>query len=404
METLSTTDAQHIMLAAQGLLQPAPAPASPESVLDCIRQMGLLQIDTISVVARSPYLVLFSRLGPYSPSWLDAHLAQQSLFEYWAHAACFIPIEDYAYFRRDMLEGSRHTFTDSGWLDDRVDVVEQVRQRIRTEGPLRSADFDQSKRRGTWWDWKDEKIILEHLYNRGELMIARRDRFQRVYDLQERVLPDWTDHHLPDAAVVRTELVKRSVRCLGIARPEWVADYYRLSKRGLPGLLEALVQTGDLLRVSVAGLEGPAYMHPQHQNLLEKTAAGQLTPTLTALLSPFDPLVWDRARVRQLFKFDYSLEAYLPPPKRQYGYFTLPILWRGRLVGRLDAKAHRREGRFEVRGLFLEEAAQVNDLLLHDLAQAVRSCATWHGCAEVSVSASNPADVIEALKSKMAAI
>jgi uncharacterized protein len=397
METLTIHAARQIQLAALGLLMTPLALATKESVLKCIRQMGVLQIDTIHVVARSPYLVLFSRLGQYSSSWLDEHLAAGNLFEYWAHAACFIPIEDYAFFRRAMLEGDHHIYAPNGWLENHVEAIEQVRQRIRGEGALRSADFDQTKRRGLWWDWKDEKLILEHLFNRGELMINCREKFQRVYDLQERVLPGWNDYHLPAPEVIRNELVKRSVRCMGIARLEWVADYYRLSKRGLPGLLERQVQSGELRTVRVQDFEDPWYVHPDNWDLIEMANNGQLVPSLTTFLSPFDPLVWDRKRVRQLFNFDYSMESYLPASKRQYGYFNLPILQRGTLIGRLDAKAHRNEKRFEVRSIHLEKNVDPDEQLLHDLVIALNQIASWHTCFQVTVAMSNPTDLAEKL-------
>jgi len=399
MEPLSIYTARQIQLSAQGLLNPPAQAASRESVMDCIRQMGILQIDTIHVIARSPYLVLFSRLGSYSPSWLDDHLASGNVFEYWAHAACFIPIEDYSYFRPAMLAGRHHSLAYKTWLESQSGEIERVHQRIRAEGPLRSADFNQTSRRGTWWDWKDEKRILEHLFNSGELMISRRNKFQRVYDLQERVLPGWSDQHLPSPDVVRTELVKRAVYCLGIAHPEWVADYYRLSRRGLIEMLQSLVQRGELRAVQVQGFDLPWYVHPNRWTLVEKAANGELIATLTSLLSPFDPLVWDRNRARQLFNFDYTIECYLPASKRQYGYFSLPILQRGRLVGRLDAKAHRKEKRFEVRSLHLEAGIEPDEQLLQDLENAIRTTAVWHACSFVSIAASNPADLAEKLAS-----
>jgi len=385
MESLTIQAARQVHLAVQGLLNPPLLPVSRESVLDCIRRMGVLQIDTIHVVARSPYLVLFSRLGQYAPSWLDEHLAAGHLFEYWAHAACFIPIEDYPLFRHAMLEQSHQVYAPAGWLQGHSEAIAQVRHRIRTEGALRSADFEQTKRRGLWWDWKEEKLILEHLFNIGELMIARREKFQRVYDLQERLLPNWTDQRVPTAEEIRAELVKRSVRCLGIARPQWVADYYRLSKRGLPALLESLVQKGELCSVHVQGFEDTCFVHPDHCNLIEAAVSGDLTPTLTTLLSPFDPLTWDRSRARQLFNFDYSIECYLPASKRQYGYFSLPVLHRGSL----DAKAHRAEKRFEVRSLHLEKDMIPDEQLCRDLAKALQQCADWHACPRVSVTMAN---------------
>jgi uncharacterized protein YcaQ len=396
MEKLSLNAARNLILAVQGLLAPPVHQASREDVLTCIRKMGVLQIDTIHVVARSPYLVLFSRLGAYSPAWLDDLLADGCLFEYWAHAACFIPIGDYPLFRRAMIDGA-HPYISKEWLESHQDAIKNVLERICNEGPLRSAHFEQSQRAGPWWGWKDEKIVLEHLHSMGELMIARRDKFQRVYDLRQRVLPGWDDKRVPDVETVRRDLVLRTVKYLGVAPQEWIADYYRMAKKGLPELLKECFQQGELLEGSVEGFETPFYIHPANLPLYKEAASGQLTPSHTTLLSPFDPLVWDRQRARRLFGFDYTIEAYLPPVKRRYGYFSLPILRRGTLIGRLDAKAHRSEKRFEVRSLHLEDNVEADELLLMDLAGALQGCANWHNCPQVSVTATSPAGVVERL-------
>lgn len=392
MEKLSLFAARNLILAVQGLLEPPDHPARREDVLACIRRMGVLQIDSIHVVARSPYLVLFSRLGPYPTFWLDGLLAEGSLFEYWAHAACFIPIEDYHLFRRGMIDGA-HPYISKEWLENHQDIMISVIERIRAEGPLRSSNFAQTQRAGPWWGWKDEKIVLEHLHSTGELMVARRDKFQRVYDLSQRVYPGWDDDRAADVETVRRALVLRTVKYLGAAPLEWIADYFRLPKKGLPEILKELLQMGDLLEGSVEGFDNPFYIHPANLPLYEAAASGQLMPSHTTLLSPFDPLVWDRQRARRLFDFDYTIEAYLPPAKRRYGYFSLPILRRGALIGRLDAKAHRSEKWFEGRSLHLEDNVEVDECLLVDLAGALQDCAAWHACSQVSLTTSQPAEL-----------
>lgn len=397
MEKLSRQAARSMMLAAQGLLTPLQEPASKQHVLDCIRRMGVLQIDTIHIVARSPYLVLFSRLGDYQPSWLDELEAEGALFEYWAHAACFIPVEDYPLFRRLMLSGSHPNYISPEWLAEQQATIEQVYQRIQNEGPLRSVDFKQTKRPGLWWNWKDEKRILEHLFNQGDLMIARREKFQRVYDLRQRVLPEWRDNQAPQMEEVQRALVKRSVFCVGLARPEWVADYYRLPKTGLATLLKTLVASGQLILTEVEGFNDPLYVHPDNVWLYEQALADSLKPTLTTLLSPFDPLVWDRARARQLFNFDYAIESYLPAVKRRYGYYCLPILQQGQLLGRLDAKAYRSDRIFEVRALYLEAGIELDESQVEDLANALQRCANWHNCPQVKITGSNPEPLSERL-------
>ncbi len=401
MLTLSLSAARNLSLAAQGLLNPPPAPAAKPDVLNAIRRMGALQIDTIHVVARSPYLTLFTRLGNYDPNWLDELLAEGCLFEYWAHAACFLPIEDYPLQRRVMLEGVRGWHDAPRWIEEHAELVNGVRARIRAEGALRSADFENHKPSGGWWNWKEEKVALEVLHTTGELMIARREKFQRVYDLRERVLPGWDDAGLPSPEAVRRELVLRGVEKLGLARPGWVWDYYRLAKTGLPGLLRELAAGGELIETAVEGWDGPTYVHPRNAALLEQAQNGALRPTYTTLLSPFDPLVWDRFRARELFGFDYMLESYTPAPKRRYGYFCLPILRRGALVGRLDAKAYRPEGRFEVRSLYFEPGVELDDALLDDVAEALLRCAAWHKTPRVDVQRCEPEEVLEELQKKV---
>jgi hypothetical protein len=350
--------------------------------------------------------VLWSRLGNYRPEWLDELLAETALFEYWAHAMCFLPIEDYPLYRRRMLDAIQD---ESGpahwgvrWSRENPEVMERVRSHLQGNGAVRSVEFENKDRPpGGWWNWKDEKNALEALLSTGEAMIARRHNFQRVYDLRERVLPDWDDNAVPSTEEMRRTLVLRSVRALGIAIPAWVPDYYRQPKKDMPKHLEALAAEGLLQKVKIEGFEGPAYVHPDRLSLLEEAASGKLEPTLTTLLSPFDPLVWDRQRARQLFDFDYTIECYTPAAKRRYGYFTLPILHRGRLVGRLDPKAHRAQGVFEVKALHLEPGVPVGEELVADLVITLRRLAAWHGTPELVVRQSNPPELSALLEASL---
>ncbi len=397
MDLLSRQTARKLMLAAQGLHRSPARPATREDLLAAIRRMGALQIDTIHVVARSPYLVLWSRLGDYPPAWLDELLAEGALFEYWSHAMCFLPIEDYPLYRRRMLDGAR---ADSWarWGEGHPAAMQRVRERLRANGAVRSAEFESKDRpSGGWWNWKEEKTALEVMLFLGEVMIARRQNFQRVYALRERVLPGWDDARAPSTEEMAQTLALRAVRALGVARPAWVPDYFRLPKKGMPERLEALAAEGRLLTVAVEGFAGPAYIHPDHRGRLAEAASGGLEPTYTTLLSPFDPLVWDRQRARDLFDFDYAIECYTPAPRRRYGYFTLPILHRGRLVGRLDPKAHRAQGLFEVRSLHLEPGTPATPELVADLGDALRRLAAWHGAPELVIRRSDPPELAERL-------
>jgi uncharacterized protein YcaQ len=394
---ISQAGVRAVMLAAQGLCE-RPTAATKEAVRRVIRRLHALQIDTISVVARSPYLALWSRLGEYDPRWLDQLLAEGDLFEYWAHAACFLPVEDYRLYRVRMLGRGRWRGAARAWLVEHADVASRVMQHIQANGATRAAAFERTDgRKGVWWDWKDEKLALECLFDVGDLMVARRENFQRVYDLRERVLPDWDDADLPSVEQVHEQFVLYSVQALGVSKPDWIADYIRLSKAEARAALKRLVQEGALETVAVQGWSTPGYYHPSHRELVVAAAAGEMPRAHTTLLSPFDPVVGDRARALDLFSFDYRIECYTPAPKRKYGYFTLPLLYKNALIGRLDPKAHRKEGTFEVKALHLEPGVVVDDELVSELRAALQSCAAWHKTPHVVVRQASVAGLAQQL-------
>ncbi|KVG31222.1 winged helix-turn-helix domain-containing protein [Burkholderia diffusa] len=400
MLTLSPAAARALHLAAQGLLTPPRRKATKADVLDTIRRMAQLQIDTIHVVARSPYLVLFSRLGDFAPQWLDEHLAEVRLFEYWSHEACFLPIEQFGLMRYKMLDPSGMGWKYAAeWHEQNRAEIERMLARIRDEGPVRSADFireDGAKGNG-WWDRKPEKKHLEVLFTTGDLMVSERRNFQRIYDVRERVLPDWDDaRDLPPRDAVLPALLDYTCRALGIVRADWVADYYRLPRRSYRAELERLADAGELIPVEIADWKEPAYVHRSLEALLPAAAADTLRSTVTTLLSPFDPVVWDRRRASTLFGFDYTIECYTPAHKRRYGYFCLPVLHRGRLIGRVDAKAHRALGTFELKAVHVEPGVRFGTGLAADVAKAVKRLAAWHGTPEVTV-AHAPPELLKAL-------
>jgi len=403
---LSLSQAQRIHLAAQGLLARRKSRAKKDDVVDAIARMRLLQIDSIHVIARSPYLVLHSRLGDYDPQWLDELLDEGRIAECWAHEACFVPAADFPLHQAWSRQRAMH------WAYKHADRMHREHRegmdtllaRIRDNGAARAADFESETRGASgWWSWKPEKRWLEAWFALGELMVTRRERFQRVYDLAERVLQKLQPPMDPALLALNHESLRRrfildTARALGIAQARWIADYHRLKPAVTDKELAPLVADGELIQVQVADWNVPAYVHCDHAALLAQAASGQLRATHTALLSPFDPVVWDRARAQALFGFEYTIECYVPAPKRRYGYYVLPILHRGRLIGRLDAKAHRREGVFEVKALFLEPDVEATPRLLKDVADAIRASATWHGTPKVKLSRSRPASVASALR------
>jgi uncharacterized protein len=406
---LTLQQARNVQLATLGLLTPPKKAARKTDVINAIRAMHVLQIDTISVVARSPYFVLWSRLGEYHPPWLDELLAEGAFFEYWAHAACFIPTEDYPLYRYNMRElaltGSKRTVER---LRTHAAELKKMLARIRKNGEVRTLDFDRPEgaKGNGWWDWKPEKMLLETLFTAGELMVARREKFHRIYDLRERVLPDafLRDDNALSRAQVEREWTLKAIHALGIATPRWIGDYFRHAGRVPSPHPEAFVETGEIVPVKIEGLAAPAYATQKNVPLLRKAARDQLTPTHTTLLSPFDPLVWDRERALTLFDFDYRIECYTPEAKRKYGYFTLPILHCGAIIGRVDAKAHRREGVFEVIKLTLEEGVRADASMISGLARAISQCARWHETPEVLVTKTKPAAFAAALRSAIKSI
>ncbi|MDP5007890.1 MAG: winged helix DNA-binding domain-containing protein, partial [Glaciimonas sp.] len=299
---LSLPAARALQLAAQNLLQAPRKKATKEDVLATIRHMHVLQIDTINVVARSPYLVLWSRLGHYDPVWLGELLEEKKLFEYWAHEACFLPIEDYGLYRHRMIDpGSMGWKYSTKWMKEHRTSINQLVEHIRENGPVRSADFKRSdgNKSGGWWGWKPEKRSLEVLFTAGRLMIAKRHNFHRIYDLSERILPDWDDAHMPSMADTHRTFMLNAVQAMGIAKATWMGDYFRSAKSRPTPHPDSLVEEGALLKATVEGWDTPLYIHPTHQALAQAAADGALKPTVTTLLSPFDPIVWDRNRASE---------------------------------------------------------------------------------------------------------
>jgi uncharacterized protein len=403
MEELSIDEARGLMLAAQGLLDPPPGAVDLAEVRGIVERLGVVQIDTISVVARSQYLVLWSRLGPYDPGLLDRLLhPERAVLEYWAHAASILPMRDYAYHRAWMLHHQVHMWSGHReWADTNAAVLEETLETIRVRGPVASADFerDPSRPRSGPWDWHGPKLsrrALEVLWTSGRLMVSSRRAGQKVYDLHERVVTELDglivgDHALPDLDARRRYLARRTLEALGVVLPSWLFDYFRLSppvgmskKAGALALLRELEAAGAALPARIEGLDEPAFVAASSLPDLARLRAG-VRPERTTLLSPFDSLIWDRARARALFGYEVVFEAYVPPPKRRYGYYVLAILHRGRLVGRLDPKMDRAGKRLLVRALHLEPGVRIDDDLLDGLAGTLCDLAHFLGGSAVIV-------------------
>jgi uncharacterized protein YcaQ len=347
-------------------------------------------------------------------AWLDEALAQGQLAECWAHEACFVGAGDLAWHRprvgqRDHHWAQRHA---ARMHREQRQGMDDLLEHVRRSGPVRAADFARPESEGGgesgWWAWKPEKRWLEAWFALGELMVLRRERFQRVYELAERVLARLDPPLDPSvvaasAADQRRHFILDSVRALGVAPAAWIADYFRLKPRVTEQELAPLMASGELLAVSVEGWDRDGYVHRDNADLLERARQGRLRATHTALLSPFDPLVWDRTRLQAMFDFEYRIECYTPAARRRYGYFVLPILHRGRLIGRLDAKAHRAEGLFEIKSLHLEPGVVIEPRLLNELAKAIAGTARWHETPTVRVTRTQPSSLAKLLRAELVA-
>lgn len=371
---------RRLALEAQGLLKQAPFGRGRRAVLRVLERLGYVQIDTISVVSRAHHHVLHSRVPNYEPAHLNSLLARGSAFEYWFHAAAYLPMRDYRFtlpHRRGMREGSE------AWIRSRnTRLMGEVLARVRAEGPLRARDFEASGRAGDWWAWKPAKRALEQLFMQGDLMVARRDGMEKTYDLTERVIPDGTDTRMPGDQEMAEYLLRTHLTAHGFIAPAHVTH----GRRGRPirRALDAVLRDGVAQR-RLTRLVQPcgtiAYADPER---VEARAARARPRAL--LLSPFDNAVIHRHRVHSLFAFDYRIECYLKEEDRRYGYFCLPILYRDSLVGRADCKAHRQEGRFEVKHLHLEDEGAEDDILFPALGEAFRRFAAFNDCTEVTLS------------------
>jgi uncharacterized protein YcaQ len=376
---------------------------------ETIRALGCVQLDTISVISRSHETVLWSRLGQYDPRVLNALYADGgALTEYWAHAAAIIPVETFPYYRHAMAEYVAKYEAEGTWAAVHADLMTGVHERFRAEGELASRHFDRhDDRRPEAWEWyggKPARQALQHLWSRGDLMIARRESgFQRVYDLTERLIPEPHFSHQPTEAERARFFTLSALQALGVTNPLWAADYFRTWAR--PHIrpaesqkeLQRLEAEGLAIPITVAGIKGPLWMDAALAPRLLDLREGRGRPTLTTLLSPFDNLIWNRQRDEQLFDIDLRIEFYTPAPKRIYGYYSLPILHKGDVVGRLDAVVDRRAHLLTVRNVHLEARTRPSASLATALAGALWDLAGFLQAEEVLILASDPPEFAELL-------
>ena len=366
---------RRLALDAQGLVRSQSFGRGLEGTRRAIEHLSYVQIDTISVVQRAHHHVLYSRVPGFRPAMLDQLLQQGTIFEYWSHAAAFLPMADFRYslpYKEAIKSGQTHWYKNP----DRK-LMQELLQRIRQDGPLRSRDLESDKTKNTgWWNWKPSKKALEQLYMEGELMVSQRSGFQKTYDLTERVLPSDVDTRMPSIEEFAEHVLAQQLRCHQVISFKGLHYHQGRNpqlRQTLKNLLAEKVDCGSLQSIRLDN--GETYYLAS--DALDQASARQNAKL--HILSPFDNSLIQRQRLKALFHYEYQLECYLPSTRRRYGYFSLPLLFRGRFIGRMDCKAHRKTACLEIKSLHFEADIQ-QDAVIAALADALKAFCAFQQC------------------------
>jgi uncharacterized protein YcaQ len=403
--------ARRLAVVRQRLAGPRPR-ADAEGIMAVARDLGALQLDPINVVARSHLLVLRSRLGQFDPADIEGLLyRERRLFEYWAHCASIVLTEDYPIhhllMRTRTLGDSAWEIRSRDWLTTNQVLHDYVLGRLRDEGPLPLNAFEDRAASGWtstgWTSGRNVARMIDHLWLRGEAMVAGRSGIHRLWDISERVLPDWTPREMWEEEAIVRAAAQRAVRALGVAKPAHIAQHFTRGRyAGLPAALAALVDEQKLVPVQIDGLGSPAgakawagpwYVHADDLPLLDQLAAAPDSDDWgprTTLLSPFDNLICDRKRTKLLFDFDFTIEIYVPKEKRRWGYYVLPILHGDRLIGRVDPTMDRANGRLRINALHAEPGVPQTKQLGRTVGKAIKELADFLGAKEIVYSEAVP--------------
>ena len=403
-KSISQQTALRIILHAQLLDGRTRIRKGKAGVAQVVDHLGYVQIDTISVIERAHHHTLWTRVPGYRPEHLhQAHAIDRAVFEYWGHAASYLPLKDYRFYlpmMKSFYDAKNSWYR--GWGERYGGYLEPVLRRIREEGPLAARDFENlaARGQGPWWDWKPAKAALETLFWRGELMIRERRGFERIYDLTERVLPAGTDTRLPSADELGRFIVRRALGALGVAGEREIRDYIRIGDRHIvAAALKEMLAAGEIACLGVEGRPGAVYALPALLAASGRLRAGQ--PGVR-LLSPFDNLAIDRRRLKERFDFNFAFECYVPKHKRTHGYFVLPILFGENIVGRLDPKADRPNRTLVIRSLAVAPEFAGTAGLVLQLGRALGEFARFNGCEKVVLENVRPGKILASLKKALA--
>ena len=390
------TRLRRFALAAQGLLHSQPYGTGLVGALKAINHIGYVQIDTISVVERAHHHVFYSRVPKFKPSMTNQMLLNGDIFEYWAHAAAFIPIADFRFslpYKHAIKSGQTHWYKTPD-----TKLMAELLSRISIDGPLRSRDVEtNSKKRAGWWDWKPAKKALEQLYMQGDLMVSDREGFQKTYDLTERVLPSQVNVKMPSVEEFAEHIVEQQLRCHGFCSLKGLTYLRRNTelRKAVKTLVNERLAQQTLEQVQVTS--GEVF-------LLETGALEYTLPRVNnrmRILSPFDNSVIQRERLKSLFQYDYKIECYVPSGKRQYGYFCLPLLFRDDFIGRMDCKAHRKTNHLEIKLLHFEQHNFDADLVISAFAEAITHFCHFQKCESMSLNKVHPKNITKPLRTAL---
>ncbi len=382
---VSAAAARRIALAAQGFAAARPTRADLRTARRVVDRIELIQIDSVNVLVRAQELPLWARLGPHPRDLLPRLVAARDLFEYWGHEASLLPVELHPLLRWRMAAAARG---ENMWGHvsrmgrEQPEYVTRILDEIRARGPLAASQLEDAAKHvkgGTWWSWGDHKRAIEWLFWTGQVASSHRlTSFERVYDLASRILPAHiVDAPTPEPRDAQRELLRRAARALGVATAPDLADYFRIKKPIARPLLDELVADGELIAVDVEGW--------RERGLLDPSAAEPRKVDARSLISPFDSLIWERARTERLWGFRYRIEIYTHAPKRTHGYYVLPFLLGDRLVARVDLKSDRAAGALAVQGAFAEPGVDARAVAAA-LAAELRAMASWLGLERVVVA------------------
>jgi len=389
---ISNADARRLFLERHALSMTASPEFCADRALALVKKLGFVQLDSINTVERAHHLILFSRAPGYCRGHLaDLHHQRRDLFEHWTHDASLIPMEFYPHWRHRFAAAKARLEANPRWQErigaDGANVIRKVRARIRRDGPVMARDFE-DKGKGSWWGWGPSKTALETLWRTGELAIARREGFEKVYDLAERVIPDDVRRERPSLAASTDLLCREALARLGFATPQEIAAFWKLVpiEPAKTWAAKAL-KCGDVVEVSVEDTAGERRKALALGNIETHIAEAPAPPAAMRFLSPFDPAIRDRARATRLFGFDYRIEVFVPEKKRRYGYYVLPLLEGDRFIGRADVKAHRAEGKLEVKGFWSEPGIKLTKAREAGIRRALAELARFTGTPEIDADA-----------------